>query len=143
MPGLVAGEHRGWKLEVAGQLHLHQLRREKQEQGGVQLSALNRRRPLQQRAELNAEDVDHLHSCRIGADGAERFEVGLARLSSNNEELPDACPLLPGLDKFVHHPVKRTAAERGSARKRPSRGVHPIFDGGGADHTKLLGQIVR
>ena len=79
-------------------------------------------------AEIEAEDVDHLDGGLLGADGAQRLEVGLARLRGEDDELPDACPVFPGLDKFVHDTVQRATPESGASREGAGDGVHPVLD---------------
>jgi two-component system nitrogen regulation sensor histidine kinase NtrY len=128
MPGTVAREHAGSEVDVTGKLHLYEVRREKQHQGSIQLTSLNRRGPLEQRPEIEAEDVDHLNRGLIGPDGADCFEMGLAGLSRQNQELSYSCPLFPRLDKFIHHTMKRTPPQRGRSRKRPGCGVYSVLD---------------
>src|SRR3954471_11555017 len=104
MPGLswpVPRQDAGRHFEVLGQLHPDQMRSQEEQQRGVELAPLNRCLALQHRAEIDAEDVHHLNRGLVGPDRAERFQVSLARLSRDDEELAHACPLLPGFDKFV------------------------------------------
>src|SRR5687767_7275961 len=119
MPGTVARQHAGSELDVTGQLHLDEVRRQKQHQGSIQLTSLNRRGSLEQRCEIEAEDVDHLNGGLIGPDGTECFEMSLAGLSRQDQELSYSCPLLPRLDKFIHHTMKRAPPQRGRSWKRP------------------------
>jgi hypothetical protein len=143
MTRTVARQHCGSEFEVAGQLHLHQLGSQEQEQGGIELTPLDRSRAFEMRPEIEAEDIDHLHRRIVSADRTQSLEVSLAGLSGDDEELADACPLLPGLDKFVHDPVKRSPAERGSPWKGAGRSMHPVLDSGGANYAEPLRQIVR
>jgi hypothetical protein len=104
--------------EVLGQLHADQFGREMEQQRRVQLAALNRSsRLFQERSEIHAEDVDHLHGRAVRPDRAQSLEMRIARLSGEHDELVDACPLFPGLDKFVHDTMQRAAAKRGSSGK--------------------------
>ena len=138
----VPGQHGGRELEILSQVHSNQVRCKKEKEGRVQLPALDGRMPLQQRAKLDSEDIHHLDRGFVGPERAEGFQMCFAGLSSDDEELPDACPLFPGLDKFVHDPVKRSTSKRGPARKGPGRGVHAVLDRGGACNAEFLGQIV-
>src|SRR5438309_359024 len=82
----VAAEQLRGDREVARELHMDQLGREVEQQGGVQLAALDRRPgALQQGPEVEAEHVDHLHSGIVGPDRAERLEVGVAGLGREDD----------------------------------------------------------
>src|SRR5690242_9646347 len=86
LTGTVPGQHIRRELEVLGQLHAHKLRGQEQEEGRIQLPALDRGRPLQQGREIDTEDVDDLNLCLIGANGAQRFQVPFARLCSEDRK---------------------------------------------------------
>lgn len=122
---------------------MDQLWCKEQKKGRIQLTAVDRGRAVQQRAEVHAEDVHHLNGGFVGANGAQCLEVGLAGLRGNNDELADACPLLPGFDKFVHDPVKRSSPEGRTARKGAARGMHPVFNRGGSGNAECFRQVVR
>jgi hypothetical protein len=135
----ISGRLARWKSVILRQIHADQLRRQEQEQRSIQLPALNRRRPFQEIAEIEAEDIDDQYFRLIGPNRAERFQVAFARLRGEDEELADACPLLPRFDKFVHHPVKRSAPQRRTARKRAGGCVYSILDGRGTRDAEQLG----
>ena len=124
----VAGKHAGGELEVPGQVHADQVRRQIEHQGGVELASLYRGGTLEQRAEIEAEDVYHLDRCLIGPDRAERLQVCFTRLGGENQEFLDACPVLPGLDKFIHHTVKRASPEGSASGEGPRRGMDAVLD---------------
>src|SRR5689334_4306514 len=91
----VALQHLGRDGEVAGQLHVHSLGREMEEQGRIQLAALYRgSRALKQGAEVEAEHIDHLHSRIIGANGAQRFERSEEHTSELQSQFHLVCRLL-------------------------------------------------
>jgi hypothetical protein len=143
VPWPVSGHYLWSEREVPGQLHPDQFRREMEQQRCVQLAALNRRtRLFQERPEIHGEDVDHLHGRTIRADCAQRLEMRIARLSREHYELVDACPVFPGLDKFVHDTVQRPAAKRRSSRKGARRRVYAILDRGSAGNAESQGKIV-
>jgi len=52
-------------------------------------------------------------------------------LGCQNNELADACPLLPSLYKFVHDPMQRLASQSGAARQRMGRRLDPVLDSRG------------
>jgi hypothetical protein len=143
MTRAISGQLAARQIEVLGQFHLDQMRCQEEQEGRIQLSALDRRGSVQQAAEIHAEDVHHLDGCFVGADGAQCLEVCLTGLRSDDEELTDACPLLPGFDKFVHDPVKRSSSESRAARKGASRLMHPVLYGRGSCNGECLGQVVR
>jgi hypothetical protein len=68
--------------------------------------------------------------------------VTFARLSGNYEKLADACPLLPRLDKFVHDPVKRAAAQGGSSGEGACRLVNAILDRRDARYAERFREVV-
>jgi hypothetical protein len=143
MAGPVASQCSGGQLEVPRQVHPDQLGRQEQEERGVELTTVDRHGAVQQAAEIDAEDVDHLDGGFIGADGAQRLQMDLAGLGGDDEELANACPLLPGFDKFVHHPVKRPSPERRPARKGPGSGVYPVLHCRRSRDPEARGEIVR
>ena len=142
MPRPVAREHGGGQVEIPGHLHADQVRRQVEHQRSVQLAALNRCRALQERPEVQAENVDHLYAGLIGPNGAQRLEVGLAGLCRQDNELPNSCPLFPGLDKFIHHTVKRSPPQGGSSGEGPHRRVHAVLDRRRPGHPVGSRQIV-
>jgi two-component system nitrogen regulation sensor histidine kinase NtrY len=143
LPRPIPGQHAGRQLEVLGKVHPNHLGSEIQQQRRVELAALNRRRRvIEEIAEIEAEDIDDLHFGFVGPDGGEGLQVSFTRLSRDDEEFADACPLFPRLDKFVHHPVQRSAAEGSTAGKRPCRGMDPVLDGGDAGNAERLRQII-
>lgn len=143
MAGAVACHFARCEIEVAGPLHVHQVRREVEHEGGIQLTPLNWGGALQLRPEVQTEDVHDLYSRLIGSNGAERFQVCLTGLGRENQKLAYACPLLPRLDKFIHHTVKCTPPQRGTAGERSHRGVDAVLDGRGAGNAVGRRQIVR
>jgi hypothetical protein len=132
MTRAVAGKHAGGNLKVGGQVHPDQVRSKIEHQGGVELAPLYGGGTLEQRAEIETEDVHHLYRCLIGPDRAERFQVGFTRLGGQNQEFRDACPVLPGLDKFIHHTVKRAPPEGSAPGEGPRRGMDAVLDYRGA-----------
>src|SRR5919107_4018466 len=63
VPGLSwtkAREHSGCYGKIRGQVHPDQVRRQIQEEGGIELAPMNRSRPVEEFAEVHAEDVHHL-----------------------------------------------------------------------------------
>jgi hypothetical protein len=69
--------------------------------------------------------------------------VGLAGLCGDDDELADACPLLPRLYKFVHDPMKRSSSERRATRKAARRLMDPVLDNGSPQDAECLGEVVR
>jgi hypothetical protein len=138
----VPSHQAGGQRKVLSEIHPHQLGREEKKQGSVQLAPLDGRRSLQQRAKIETEDVDDLHLCLVCPNRTQGLEMPFAGLGGQDEEFSNACPLLPRLDKFVHHPVKRSAPQRGPARKRAGGGVHTILDRRGASDAERLGEVV-
>ena len=65
-----------------------------------------------------------------------------ARLGGEDDELADACPLLPGLDKFVHDPMQRAPPQGGAARERVGRRVDAELHRRRAQDPELRRQIV-
>jgi hypothetical protein len=143
MARLVAGQHFGRERKVARQLHLDQVRRQEQQERSIELTAVDRSRPVQQPAEVDAENVHHLNGCLIGSDRAQRLQMCLTRLRRDDEELTNACPLLPGFDKFVHDPVKRPSPQRRPAWKRAAGGVDPILHRRSPQDSEQLRQVIR
>jgi hypothetical protein len=60
--------------------------------------------------------------------------VCIAGLRGQNQELTNSCPLLPGLDKFIHHTVQGTPTQRGSSREWPHCCMNAVLDGGSPGH---------
>ena len=143
MAGTVACHFPWREIEVARPFHVYQVWREVEHEGGIQLTPLNRGGALQQRPEIQAEDIHDLDSRLLGSNGAERFQMRLTGLGRENQKFAYACPLLPRLDKFIHHTVKRTPPQRGTAGKGPHRGVDSVLDCRGARHAVGRRQIVR
>jgi len=139
----IAAEHLGSDREIARDLHMDQVGGEKEHERGVQLATVDGGAgALQQGAELEAEDVDDLHRGLVGPDGTQRLQVRLAGLGGEDHELPDACPPLPGLDKFVHDPMQRAAAEGCAAREVVGLLVDSVLQRRHANDPELRREIV-
>ena len=78
----------------------------------------------------------------VGPDRAQGLQVRLAGLGGQDHELADACPLFPGLDKFVHDPMQRAAPERGAAGEVAGRRVDAVFHRRCAQDPEFGRQIV-
>jgi hypothetical protein len=143
MARLVAGQHFRRELKVPRQLHVDQVRSQEQQERRIELAAMDRSRPVQQPAEVDAEDVHHLNRRLIGADRAQCLQMRLTRLRGDDEELTNACPLLPGFDKFVHDPVKRPSPQRRPAWEWAAGGVDPILHCRSAQDSEQLRQVIR
>ena len=98
---------------------------------------------LEQGAEIEGEDVDHLHRGFVGADRAQRFEMRFARLRGEHHELSNACPLFPGLDKFVHDTVQRPTSQGRAPGKGARVGVHAELDRRSPHDAECGRQVVR
>jgi hypothetical protein len=122
---------------------MDQVWRQEQQERGIELPAMDRSRPVQQRAEIDTEDVHYLNRRFIGSDRAKCLQMRLTRLCRDDEELTNACPLFPGFDKFVHDPVKRPSPECRPARKRAGGGVDPVFHRRSSQYSERLRQVIR
>jgi hypothetical protein len=141
---LVAAQHFGSKLEILGQFHANEVWCQEQEQRRIELTTMDRsRRPVQQFAEVDTEDVHHLDRRFIGSDRAQRLQMRLTRLRSDDEELTNACPLFPRFDKFVHDPVKRPSPQGRPAWERPGGGVDSVLHRRSPQNSERLRQVVR
>src|SRR5256885_1016212 len=129
--------------EVLGALHAHQLRREVEQQRGVELAAVHRAvRVGEVAAEVGGEHVHREYPGAPRPQGRERLLVRVVAVRREDDERVDA-GLLPGPEQIVHPAVQGLAAHRGVAGVRPlGGGVHAVFDRRGAQDVEAGGEIV-
>src|SRR2546426_1888651 len=130
--------------EVLGALHAHELRREVQQQRGVQLATVHRAvLVLHVAGEVEGEDVDREDPGPLRAQRRERLLVRVVAVRRQDDERVDA-GLLPRAEQIVDPAVQGLATHGCVAGVRPpGRRVHAVLDGGGAQDVEGGREIVR